>query len=58
MDVIHNFHEGLLSIKLWRKMFDSNPKTIGDMMVVVNKHADMEDAEQAHHRHKTQNDSS
>jgi len=28
------------------------------MMAVVNKHADMEDAKQAHRRHKTKNDSS
>ena len=39
-------------------MFESNPKTVGDMILVVNKHADMEDAERAHHRHKTQNNSS
>ena len=39
-------------------MFESNPKTVGDMMAVVNKHADMEDVEQAHRRHKTKNDSS
>ena len=39
-------------------MFESNPKTVGDMMLVVNKHADMEDAERAHRRHKTKNDSS
>ena len=39
-------------------MFESNPKTVGDMMVVVNKHADMEDAERAHRWHKTKNDSS
>ena len=39
-------------------MFESNPKTVGDMMAVVNKHADMEDAERAHRRHKTKNDSS
>ena len=39
-------------------MFESNPKTVGDMMLVVNKHADMEDAERAHRRHKAQNDSS
>ena len=57
-DVIHHFHEGLHSIELWRKMFESNPKTIGDMMAVVNKHADMEDAERAHRPHKTKNDSS
>jgi hypothetical protein len=38
-------------------MFESNPKTIGDMMTVVNKHADMEDAERAHRRHKTKNNS-
>ena len=28
------------------------PKTVGDMMTVVNKHADMEEAERARHRHK------
>ena len=43
--IIHHFHQGLHSIELWRKMFESNPKTVGDMMAVVNKHADMEDAE-------------
>ena len=37
-------------------MFESNPKTVGDMMTIVNKHADMEDAERAHRRHKTKND--
>src|SRR6185437_8104020 len=42
---------------LWRKMFESNPKTVGNMMAVVNKHANMEDAERAHHQHKTKNDS-
>ncbi|XP_039834394.1 uncharacterized protein LOC120695151 [Panicum virgatum] len=51
-DVIYHFHQGLHSIKLWRKMFESNPKTISDMMAVVNKHSDMEDAEHAHRRHK------
>ena len=55
-DVIYHFHEGLHSIELWRKMFESNPKTISDMMVVVNKHADMEDAERAHRRHKDRRD--
>ena len=39
-------------------MFESNPKTMGNMMLVVNKHANMEDAELAHRRHKTKNDSS
>ena len=39
-------------------MFEGNPKTIGDMMEAVNKHANMEDAERAHRRHKTKNDSS
>ena len=39
-------------------MFQTYPKTVGDMMTVVNKHADMEDAERAHRRHKTKNDSS
>ena len=33
-------------------MFESNPKTISDMMAVVNKHAKMGDAERAHRRHK------
>jgi hypothetical protein len=33
-------------------MFENNPKTVSDMMAVVNKHADMEDAERAHRRHK------
>ena len=37
-------------------MFESNPKTVGDMMTVVNKHADMEDAERALRWHKTKND--
>jgi hypothetical protein len=37
-------------------MFKSNPKTVGDMMTVINKHVDMEEAEPAHHRHKTKND--
>ena len=39
-------------------MFESNPKTVGDMMTVVNKHADMKDAKRAHRRHKIKNDSS
>ena len=51
-DIIHYFNEGLHNIELWRKMFERNPKTVGDMMLVVNKHADMEDAERAHRRHK------
>ena len=51
-DVIYHFHQGLHSIELWRKMFESNPKTVSDIMVVVNKHGDMEDAERAHRRHK------
>jgi len=33
-------------------MFESNPKTVSDMMAVINKHTDMEDAERAHRRHK------
>ena len=37
-------------------MLESNPMTMGDMMLVVNKHADIEDAERAHRRHKTEND--
>ena len=57
-DVIHHFIEALHSIELWRKMFESNPKTITDMMAVVNKHADLEDPERAHCQHKTKNDSS
>ncbi|XP_039827138.1 uncharacterized protein LOC120688842 [Panicum virgatum] len=57
-DVIHHFHQGLHSIKPRRKMFESNPKTVGDMMAVVNKHAYMEDVQRAHRRHKTKNDSS
>ena len=57
-DVIYHFNDGLHNIELWRKMFESNPNTVGDMMTVVNKHADMEDAERAHRRHKTKNDSS
>ncbi|RLN04965.1 retrotransposon protein, putative, Ty3-gypsy subclass [Panicum miliaceum] len=51
-DAIHYFHQGLHNIELWRKMFESNPKTVSEMMVVVNKHADMEDAEKAHRHHK------
>ena len=57
-DVIYHFNEGLHNIELWRRMFESNPKTVGNMMLVVNKHADIEDAERAHRRHKTKNDSS
>ena len=37
-------------------MFESNPKTMSDMMAVVNKHVDMEDAERAHRRHKDRRD--
>ena len=55
-DVIYHFHQGLHSIELWRKMFENNPKTISDMMAVINKLADMEDAERAHHRHKDRRD--
>ena len=33
-------------------MSERNPKTFSDMMAVVNKHADMEDAERAHRCHK------
>ncbi|XP_039787138.1 uncharacterized protein LOC120653453 [Panicum virgatum] len=51
-DVIHYFNEGFHNIELWRKMFETNPKTVGDMMTVVNTHADMEKAERAYHRHK------
>ncbi|RLN30287.1 hypothetical protein C2845_PM05G30660 [Panicum miliaceum] len=52
MDVIHYCHQGLYNIELWHKMFESNPKTVSEMMVVVNKHADMEDAEKVHRHHK------
>jgi hypothetical protein len=31
-------------------MFESNPKTVSDIMAIVNKHTDMEDAERAHRR--------
>ena len=55
-DVIHYFRQGLHGIELWRKMFESNPKTVFDMMAIVNKHADMEDAEHAHRRHKDHRD--
>jgi hypothetical protein len=51
-DVIHYFHQGLHNIELWRKMFESNPKMVFKMMAVVNKHADMEDAEKGHRHHK------
>ena len=37
-------------------MFESNPKTVSYMMAVVNKHADMEDAERTHRRHKDRRD--
>ena len=33
-------------------MFESNTKTVSDMMAIVNKHADMEDAEHAHRHQK------
>ena len=33
-------------------MFQTYPKTVGDMITVVNKHADMEEAERARHRYK------
>ena len=51
-DIIHYFNEGLHNIELWRKMFQTYPKTVGDMMTVVNKHADMEEAGRARHCHK------
>jgi len=51
-DVTHYFNEGLHNIELWRKMFETYPKTVGDMMTVVNKHADMEEAERPRRRHK------
>jgi len=38
------------------EMFENNPKTVSNMMAVVNKHADMEDAECAHRRHKDRRD--
>ena len=47
-DVIDHFHQGLHNIKPWRKMFESNPLTVFDMMAIINKHANMEDAELAH----------
>ena len=50
-DMIYHFHQGLHSIELWRKMFENNPKTVSGIMAVVNKHADIEDAERAHHHH-------
>ena len=50
--MIYHFHQGLHSMELWRKMFESNPKTVADMMAIVNKHADMEDVKRAHCRHK------
>ena len=37
-------------------MFESNPKTVSDMMAVINKHADMEDAERAHRCYKDRRD--
>ena len=51
-DVIHYFNEGLHNIELWRKMFETYPKTVGDMMTVVNKHADKEEIKRARRRHK------
>jgi hypothetical protein len=56
-DVIHYFHQELHNIELWRKMFEGNPKTVSEMMMVVNKHIDMEDAEEVHHHHKDQRNS-
>ncbi|RLM54705.1 retrotransposon protein, putative, Ty3-gypsy subclass [Panicum miliaceum] len=56
-DVIHYFHQGLHNIELWRKMFDINPKIVSEMMTVINKHADMEDAEKAHCHHKDRRNS-
>ena len=37
-------------------MFENNPKTVSDMITVINKHADMEDDEHAHHRQKDRRD--
>jgi hypothetical protein len=51
-DVIHYFHQGLDNNKLWCKMFESNPKMVSEMMAVINKHTDMEDAKKAHRHHK------
>ena len=51
-DVIHYFNEGLHNIELWRKMFQTYPKTMGDIMTVVNKHTDMEEAERARYWYK------
>ena len=51
-DVIHYFNEGLHNIEFWRKMFQTYPKTVGDMMTVINKHADKEEVERAHRWHK------
>jgi len=56
LSIIHHIHQGLHTIKLWRKMFESSPKTISDMLAIVNKHANREDAEGAHHRHKDRRD--
>jgi hypothetical protein len=56
-DIIHNFHQGLHSIELWRKMFESNPKKVSEMMAVLNKHAEMEDVEKAHRHHKDRRNS-
>ncbi|RLN09909.1 retrotransposon protein, putative, Ty3-gypsy subclass [Panicum miliaceum] len=50
--VIHYFHQGMHNIKLWCKMFESNPKIISEMMIVISKHANIEDAEKAHRHHK------
>jgi hypothetical protein len=55
-DVVYHFHQGLHSIELWWKTFENNPKTVFDMMAIVNKHADMEDAEHTHRRHKDRRD--
>ena len=51
-DVIYHFNEDLHNIELWRKMFESNLQTVGNMMTVVNKHANLEEAERARRRHK------
>ena len=38
-------------------MFESNTKTVSNIMAAINKHADMEDAERAHRRHKDRRNS-
>ncbi|XP_039817324.1 uncharacterized protein LOC120679735 [Panicum virgatum] len=36
-DVIHYFNEGLHNMELWRKMFETYPKTVGDMLTRDNR---------------------